>query len=143
MTTRIWNDEFGLLTFEWVMLFALLVIGIVGGVSAIRDALIIEASDTAGAIVTLQQSYTISGSGGVTISDMSITNGEKVEKLNGLPSSYTDKAGQVDAEAAQGAGGSSNGDSGNSGGDNGGSGGGNGGNGPNDNEGNDANDDGD
>ena len=97
----------------------------------IRNALIIEASDTAGAIVTLQQSYEISGSGGITISDKSITNGEKVEELNGLASSYTDKAGQVDVEAAADAGGSGSGGSGNGGG------------GPDDDGYNDANDDGD
>lgn len=131
MTRRIWNDESGLLTFEWVMLFTLLVIGIAGGVSAIRNALIIEASDTAGAIVTLQQSYEISGSGGITISDKSITNGEKVEELNGLASSYTDKAGQINVEAAADVGGSGSGGSGNGGG------------GPDDDGYNDANDDGD
>ncbi len=53
-----WEDE-GVLTFEWVLLITLLVIGIVGGLSAVRDALITELGDVAEAMISLDQSYTI------------------------------------------------------------------------------------
>ncbi len=59
MLNRIMKDESGVLTFEWILLITLLVIGIVGGIAAIRDALIIEAGETAGAIVALDHSYVI------------------------------------------------------------------------------------
>ena len=47
----------GLLTFEWVILITLLVIGIVGAYSAVRDGLIDELGDTATAILTVDQSF--------------------------------------------------------------------------------------
>ncbi|MDO4628640.1 MAG: hypothetical protein Q4C70_05615 [Planctomycetia bacterium] len=59
MLNRIMKDESGVLTFEWILLITLLVIGIVGGIAVIRDALIIEAGETAGAIVALDHSYVI------------------------------------------------------------------------------------
>ena len=59
MLNRIWNDESGVLTFEWILLITVLVIGIVGALSAVRDALNTELADVAGAIVALDQSYFI------------------------------------------------------------------------------------
>ena len=53
------NDE-GALTFEWILLITLLVIGVVGGLSAARDAIITELGDVAGAAVNIDQSYTVS-----------------------------------------------------------------------------------
>ncbi len=52
------SDE-GVLTFEWVLLITVLVIGIVGGLSAVRDAVIVELGDVAEAMAALDQSYTI------------------------------------------------------------------------------------
>lgn len=48
----------GVLTFEWVLLITVLVIGIVGGYSAIRDAVIDEMGDIAGAVIAVDQSFT-------------------------------------------------------------------------------------
>ena len=56
---RIWLEDEGVLTFEWVLLVTLLVIGIVGGVAAIRDAIIDELGDVAQAMLALDQSFTI------------------------------------------------------------------------------------
>ena len=56
---RIWNDESGVLTFEWILLLTLLVIGIVGGLAAVRDAYIIELSSAASAITALDLGYSI------------------------------------------------------------------------------------
>ena len=47
----------GLLTFEWVILITLLVIGVAGAYSAVRDGLIDELGDTATAILTVDQSF--------------------------------------------------------------------------------------
>ena len=53
-----WRDK-GVLTFEWILLVTILTIGIIGGLSAIRDAIIIELGDVAQAMVVVDQSYLI------------------------------------------------------------------------------------
>jgi Flp pilus assembly pilin Flp len=54
-----WSEEDGVLSFEWVLLVSLLVIGIVTGLSAARDAIIDELGDAAQAMLAVDQSYTI------------------------------------------------------------------------------------
>jgi Flp pilus assembly pilin Flp len=54
-----WQDEEGALSWEWVMITTLLVIGIVTGVSAARDAAIDEMGDIAQGFVAIDQSYSI------------------------------------------------------------------------------------
>ena len=56
---QIWREENGVLTFEWILLITVLVIGIVGGLSAVRDALIDECGDVSEGVVSLDQSYWI------------------------------------------------------------------------------------
>jgi Flp pilus assembly pilin Flp len=56
---RMWKEEDGVLSFEWVLLLTLLTIGIVSGVAAARDAIIDELGDVAEAMLALDQSYTI------------------------------------------------------------------------------------
>ena len=56
---RIWSEEDGVLSFEWVLLVTLLTIGIVSGVAAARDAIVDELGDVAQAMLALDQSYTI------------------------------------------------------------------------------------
>ncbi|MBI86211.1 MAG: hypothetical protein CMJ81_23695 [Planctomycetaceae bacterium] len=56
---RIWTEEEGVLTFEWVLLVTLLTVGVVGGVAAARDAIIDELGDVAQAMLALDQSYTV------------------------------------------------------------------------------------
>ncbi|MBX9789465.1 MAG: hypothetical protein K2Y37_11165 [Pirellulales bacterium] len=56
---RLWKEQEGVLTFEWILLITVLAIGIVGGLSAVRDAIISELGDVAQAIVHLDQSYLI------------------------------------------------------------------------------------
>ena len=67
MMNRIWNDESGVLTFEWILLLTLLVIGIVGGLAAVRDAYINQLTSAANAITTLDMGYNIVGPVKVTI----------------------------------------------------------------------------
>lgn len=89
MMTRILNDESGILTFEWILLLTMLVIGIVGGLAVIRDAYIIEATETAGAVLALNQGYEIQPSIGAefTVNDKTFAS----STMNG--SSYADAAG--------------------------------------------------
>src|SRR5690606_11411356 len=56
---RMWKEEDGVLTFEWVLLVTLLTIGVVGGLAAARDAIIDELGDVAQAMLALDQSYEI------------------------------------------------------------------------------------
>ncbi|MBX3415550.1 MAG: hypothetical protein KF708_22895 [Pirellulales bacterium] len=53
-----WRKTDGVLSFEWILLVTLVVVGIVGGLSAARDAVISELGDIAGAIIAVDQSYT-------------------------------------------------------------------------------------
>lgn len=49
----------GVITFEWILLFSLLLIGIIGGIAIIRDALIIESTEVADAILHNNKSYIV------------------------------------------------------------------------------------
>lgn len=57
--SRVWREEDGVLTFEWVLLVTLLTIGVVSGLAGARDAIIDELGDVALAMLSLDQSYTI------------------------------------------------------------------------------------
>ena len=59
LLNRVWSEDQGVLTFEWILLITVLVIGVVGGLSAVRDAMITELGDVAEAMISLDQSYTI------------------------------------------------------------------------------------
>ena len=54
-----WQRDDGVLTFEWILLVTLLVIGIVGGLSSVRDAILSELGDVAAAAVAVDQSYSV------------------------------------------------------------------------------------
>lgn len=72
-----WQEEDGVLSFEWTLLVVLLVFGIVSGLCAARDGIIDELSDQAAAILAFDQSYSFSGIGPIP------------------PSSFTDSLGVV------------------------------------------------
>lgn len=59
MLQKIWKNEEGGLVLEWIFLFTVLVIGIVGGIVILRDAVIIEAGETAGAAMALNTNYEV------------------------------------------------------------------------------------
>lgn len=59
LSVRLLQDDSGFLTFEWIMLITVLVIGITGGLTAVRDALNWELGGVSGAIVSLDLSYLI------------------------------------------------------------------------------------
>jgi hypothetical protein len=54
---RMWTEEDGSLSFEWVLVVSLLVIGVVGGLSGARDAVIDELGDAAQAMIALDGSF--------------------------------------------------------------------------------------
>lgn len=60
---QLWQEEDGVLSFEWSLLGVLLVFGIVGGLSAVRDGVISELADSAQAILRIDQSYSFAGFG--------------------------------------------------------------------------------
>jgi Flp pilus assembly pilin Flp len=64
-----WKEDQGFLTFEWILLVTLLTIGIVSGITAVRDATIDELGDVAQAMLSLDQSYTIAGPLAVVVHD--------------------------------------------------------------------------
>ena len=55
----IWREDDGVLSFEWTMVFTLLVIGIVAGLAAARDAIIDELGDVAQAAGAVDQSFSL------------------------------------------------------------------------------------
>jgi len=59
LLNRVWREDEGVLTFEWILLITVLVIGVVGGLSAVRDATITELGDVVEAMISLDQSYSI------------------------------------------------------------------------------------
>jgi uncharacterized membrane protein len=60
---RVWNDDRGSgpLTGEWLFLFAILVLGLITGLVAMRQALLSELAETADSLMSLNQSYDPSG----------------------------------------------------------------------------------
>jgi hypothetical protein len=56
---RIWSEDDGVLSFEWTLLTTLLVLGVVAGLTAARDAVIDELGDATQAMLCLDNSYSI------------------------------------------------------------------------------------
>lgn len=62
---RLWDDEAGfIVSIELILIASIAVLGLIVGLSAVRDAVISELSDVAGAIQDLNQSYVIFGVNG-------------------------------------------------------------------------------
>lgn len=59
---QVWREEQGVLTFEWILLLTILVIGILGGTAAVRDAVSTELFDVAGAATAVDLSYKVEAS---------------------------------------------------------------------------------
>ena len=101
LLSKVWKEEDGVLTFEWVLLVTLLTIGIVSGLSAARDAIIDELGDVAQAMLALDQSFSIDFPLQVTVHDQQ-------DSGSGSDSGFTDSAqfgdcGRTSAPAGQGA----------------------------------------
>jgi Flp pilus assembly pilin Flp len=59
MIRQLCRQDRGVLTFEWILLLTLLVIGVVGALSAVRDATISELGDVAGSVIAIDQSFSV------------------------------------------------------------------------------------
>ena len=63
MLKQLWLDESGaIVSLEIVLIGTILGIGVITGLSSLRDAVITELADVAGAIAWLDQSYILHGS---------------------------------------------------------------------------------
>jgi len=94
LLNRVWREDEGVLTFEWILLITVLVIGIVGGLSAVRDAVLTELGDVAEAMISLDQSYSILSPWEITTPDCGFD--------GATDSSYTDEAGMSQSRPAVG-----------------------------------------
>jgi Flp pilus assembly pilin Flp len=54
---KMWHDEDGVLSFEWTLLTSLLTVGVVSGITAVRDSTVDEFGDLSQAMLCLDQSY--------------------------------------------------------------------------------------
>lgn len=58
----LWNDEAGfIVSIELILIASIAVIGLIVGLTAVRDAVVSELSDVAGAIQDLNQCYSFNG----------------------------------------------------------------------------------
>ncbi|MCC9602740.1 hypothetical protein LOC67_19495 [Stieleria sp. JC731] len=59
---KLWNDEAGfVVSIELVLISTICVIGLLTGLTAVRDGVVSELSDTAGAVQDMNQSYSYNG----------------------------------------------------------------------------------
>jgi len=62
MLKQLWNDDAGfIVSTELLLIFTILVLGLVAGLTNLRNAVVIELSESASAILALNQGYSISG----------------------------------------------------------------------------------
>ena len=62
MMKNLWNDEAGfIVSAELVLVATILVIGMITGLTSVRDAVITELADVGGAIGAINQSYNFGG----------------------------------------------------------------------------------
>jgi Flp pilus assembly pilin Flp len=59
LARRLWTEDDGVLSFEWTLIVTLLVIGVVAGLAAARDAIVDELGDAAQAMLALDDSYVL------------------------------------------------------------------------------------
>jgi Flp pilus assembly pilin Flp len=55
---RPFNRRRGVLSFEWIVLITLVAVGIIGGLTAVRDSIVEELGEVAGAMMAIDQSFT-------------------------------------------------------------------------------------
>jgi Flp pilus assembly pilin Flp len=61
LLTRMWHEQDGVLSFEWTMLASLLTVGLVAGMTSVRDGIIDEMGDLTTSMTSLDQSFRIQG----------------------------------------------------------------------------------
>jgi Flp pilus assembly pilin Flp len=97
---ELWSDESGAMAFEWVLLTTLVVLGVIGGLAAARDAVIDELGDAAQAMLALDNSFSIEWPLEVLI-DLDTTSGPGPEAVGlGTDSSFLDALAYTDCTRA-------------------------------------------
>jgi len=62
LVNRLWQDDEGaLIAIEFLFVATILVIGIIVGLSGVRDAVVVELTELGNAILALSQGFTLSG----------------------------------------------------------------------------------
>jgi hypothetical protein len=109
---RIWLEQDGGLSFEWAMFFTVVVIGIISGLTAARDAIIDELGDSAQAILALDSSFSISSPLRIQVDGQDVGGGSDssfVDAMAFLDCARTFVNGGVEGGAEGGGGGGGNG----------------------------------
>ncbi|MCD0462707.1 hypothetical protein [Roseiconus lacunae] len=90
---KLWNDDAGfVVSIELVLISTICVIGLLTGLTAVRDGVVSELSDTAGAVQDLNQSYSYNGVTGHSAS----TAGSNFQDSLDFCDSPNDISGQAD-----------------------------------------------
>jgi Flp pilus assembly pilin Flp len=66
---KVWHETDGVLSFEWTLLTSLLTVGVIGGVTAVRDSTIDEFGDVSQAMLSLDQSYYVDAPLAINVHD--------------------------------------------------------------------------
>jgi len=66
------QNRCGILTFEWILLFTILSIGIVGGIAAMRDTVSLKYMQVGGAVGALNTGFSVSQPTGLTHTDLTV-----------------------------------------------------------------------
>ena len=61
MIRELYTQEEGVLTFEWILLITVLVIGVIAGLATVRDALNLELGDISQGVLSVNQEFMIYG----------------------------------------------------------------------------------
>jgi len=64
---KFWDDDAGfVISIELILISTIVVIGLIAGLTAVRDAVVSELADVAGAIDEMNQSFSFNGATGAT-----------------------------------------------------------------------------
>ena len=96
--SQLWHQQDGVLSYEWTLLFTLMVIGIVAGLAAARDATIDELGDAAQAMLALDGSFVISLPLAMSIDADGAGPGAPVAVGGASDSAFTDRATYTDCQ---------------------------------------------
>ena len=93
-TKTLWNDEAGfIVSIELILIATIAIIGLITGITAVRDAVVSELSDVAGAVQDLNQSYSFTG---VTGHAAATSGSDFNDALDFCDSSDQESSGQAD-----------------------------------------------
>lgn len=93
ISQKLWNDDAGfIVSVELVLIATIAVIGLIAGLTSVRDGVVSELSDVAGSVQDLNQSYTFNGVVGHSAS----TAGSNFNDATDFCDNADDIAGQAD-----------------------------------------------